>query len=218
MFDPFGAAERFLPPRILHRLIRWGMAGIFGVFTILRVHEYPRYASKPLWAVETVLFLVFAGAYAGRKDPVDRARGAEEVLLPLGASAAPFLLLFFPPHPLFAHRGDLRDLVFVALCLGTGFTLWALWNLRRAFSIATEARELVTSGPYGRVRHPMYAGELFSAGVVTVWRLSPGALGVFLLFGILQLLRSRREELKLLRVFGEAYRRSASRAWWFWDV
>ena len=218
MFDPFGAAERLLPPRILHRLIRWGMAGIFMGFTVLRVHEYPRYASKPLWAVETVLFLVFAGAYAGRKDPMDRARGATEILLPLGASAVPFLLLLFPPHPLFVERPDLREGIFAALCLGTGFTLWALWNLRRAFSIATEARELVTSGPYGRVRHPMYAGELFSAGVVTVWRLSPGALGVFLLFGILQLLRSRREELKLLRVFGEAYRRSASRAWWFWDV
>ena len=81
-----------------------------------------------------------------------------------------------------------------------------------------EGQQVISTGLYALVRHPMYAGELFSAGVVTVWRLSPGALGVFLLFGILQLLRSRREELKLLRVFGEAYRRSASRAWWFWDV
>jgi len=40
--------------------------------------------------------------------------------------------------------------------------LWALWSLGTSFSIAPAARRLIISGPYRYLRHPMYAGELFS--------------------------------------------------------
>ncbi len=40
--------------------------------------------------------------------------------------------------------------------------LWAFWSLGSSFSIAPAARRLIISGPYRYLRHPMYAGELFS--------------------------------------------------------
>jgi len=40
--------------------------------------------------------------------------------------------------------------------------LWALWSLGTSFSISPAARKLVLRGPYRFIRHPMYAGEIFS--------------------------------------------------------
>jgi protein-S-isoprenylcysteine O-methyltransferase Ste14 len=41
-------------------------------------------------------------------------------------------------------------------------SIWALMSLGGAFSIVPVDRGLVCRGPYGWVRHPMYAGELLS--------------------------------------------------------
>lgn len=40
--------------------------------------------------------------------------------------------------------------------------LWALWSLGSSFSVAPAARKLIMEGPYRYLRHPMYAGEIFS--------------------------------------------------------
>jgi protein-S-isoprenylcysteine O-methyltransferase Ste14 len=40
--------------------------------------------------------------------------------------------------------------------------LWAFWSLGGSFSIAPASRQLITSGPYRLIRHPMYAGEILS--------------------------------------------------------
>ena len=45
---------------------------------------------------------------------------------------------------------------------GLLFILWALWSLGSSFAVAPAARKLIVRGPYRYLRHPMYAGEIFS--------------------------------------------------------
>ncbi|HSS94668.1 MAG TPA: hypothetical protein VLR46_11855, partial [Candidatus Dormibacteraeota bacterium] len=46
----------------------------------------------------------------------------------------------------------------VIATLGLAYSVWGLAYLRRSFSIIPEARRLVTGGPYGLSRHPVYLG------------------------------------------------------------
>jgi protein-S-isoprenylcysteine O-methyltransferase Ste14 len=67
------------------------------------------------------------------------------LLLPYLGSGAP---------PTQATAGQL------VLAIGLGFSLWSMSVLDRSFSIVPQARELVQRGPYARVRHPLYLGEI----------------------------------------------------------
>ncbi len=83
-------------------------------------------------------------------------------------------------------------------------------DLGRNWSITLQIRaghELVTDGVYRTVRHPMYSALfLYSLGQMLVlpnWFAGPSYL---VTFGILFLLRVRREEAMMTSEFGEAYR------------
>ena len=72
--------------------------------------------------------------------------------------------------------------------------------------------ELVTDGPYGIVRHPMYATEVLAAISLALlaanWVIGLLAIGTI---AHLLLVRLPREELDLLRTFGERYTSYAMR-------
>ena len=90
---------------------------------------------------------------------------------------------------------------------------FARLQLGDAFSIAPEARKLVTTGIYSKVRHPVYVfGILAILGVVLYAHLWP-ALLAFLVLIPMQLLRARAEEQVLIERFGEEYLRYKSRTW-----
>jgi protein-S-isoprenylcysteine O-methyltransferase Ste14 len=88
------------------------------------------------------------------------------------------------------------------------FSVWARRHLGRNWSQAVtvkEGHELITSGPYALVRHPIYTGLLLafigSAMAQGEWR---GLLAVALVFGALW--RKLRLEEKWMREhFGESY-------------
>ncbi|MGD0308762.1 MAG: isoprenylcysteine carboxylmethyltransferase family protein [Acidobacteriota bacterium] len=124
-------------------------------------------------------------------------------------------LLWLPsvPPPLldkrFLPHGD--SCFWSGLAVTAGGLLFATWARRHLGSnwsqavTVKEGHELITSGPYALVRHPIYAGLLVafvgSAVARGEWR---GLLAVVLVFGVLW--RKLKLEEKWMRVqFGESY-------------
>ncbi len=99
----------------------------------------------------------------------------------------------------------------VLATIGLVYSVWGLAYLRRSFSIIPEARRLVTGGPYGLSRHPVYLGEIATAiGVnlaTTGWL---GALAIAYFIGA-ELLRMRCEEGVLSSAFPADYPAYAAR-------
>jgi protein-S-isoprenylcysteine O-methyltransferase Ste14 len=214
-FDPFGWAARIVPERTLHGIVRGFMALVCVMFLVRRMSEYDAYLVKPLWAVETLVYVVLILAFLIRTVPVDRSRGLAEVALPGVGALLPFALLFSAPASFVVRNTNLYRGVFWIMALATGLTVWGMWNLRRSFSITVEARQLVTTGAYRFVRHPVYLGEICAALAVTLWRFSVINLALFCLFTALQMVRARMEETKLELNFPE-YGQYRERAWWVW--
>ena len=92
----------------------------------------------------------------------------------------------------------------------------ALWVVARqqlgvAFSVRPEARQLVTSGLYAKLRHPIY---VFGTAAFLLVLLAVQGLQALVIWAILipvQVIRARREDAVLASAFGaqyEAYRRT----------
>jgi protein-S-isoprenylcysteine O-methyltransferase Ste14 len=96
-----------------------------------------------------------------------------------------------------------------------GLALWSVARIQlgKSFSIAPEAKALVTTGLYARIRHPVYAfGGLVYVGLFVAW----GKWVPLVLIASIQLMqirRVRREERVLEQAFGEEYRRYKARTW-----
>ena len=89
----------------------------------------------------------------------------------------------------------------------------ARFNLGDSFSIAPEARKLVTHGIYSRIRHPVYVfATLIIAGVAFYLRI-PLLLLVLAPMIPVQIARARREEQVLESKFGEEYRAYRRKTW-----
>jgi protein-S-isoprenylcysteine O-methyltransferase Ste14 len=111
-------------------------------------------------------------------------------------------------HLLGYQFGQGVQLAGVVLCgLGVAFAIWARWHLGRNWSGAPsikEGHELVMSGPYHFVRHPIYTGMLLailgSALVLgVVWA------AVFFIFCVNFLYRIPVEEKYMMQLFPKTY-------------
>lgn len=102
----------------------------------------------------------------------------------------------------------------VITAAGLAFAIWARIHLGRNWSSAVSIKEqhqLIRSGPYRFVRHPIYTGMILATlGTALANGKVRGALGVLLVwFGFL--VKSRMEEQFMARTFGleyEDYRRT----------
>ena len=78
----------------------------------------------------------------------------------------------------------------VLLAIGLGFAIWARVNIGRNWGtpmMRKDEPELVTSGPYHLVRHPIYSGILLAAfgtavGLSWWWLIVVGLAGVYFLY------------------------------------
>ena len=107
-------------------------------------------------------------------------------------------------------------LSYTALCLSlVCAVLWfiARWQLGEAFSVAAQARQLVTGGLYAKIRHPIYVfGTLAFLFVVLALQGWP-ALIIWVIVILIQVTRVRREERVLAETFGAEYTAYRSRTW-----
>jgi protein-S-isoprenylcysteine O-methyltransferase Ste14 len=125
-------------------------------------------------------------------------------------------LIYFAFFGLVIVAGPRDTLWLVALCLSAGCSvLWfvARWQLGDAFSVAPEARQLVTRGLYSKIRHPIYVfgtlAFLFLVLALQGWF----ALIIWSVVILIQVRRARREEHVLEEMFGEEYTSYRSRTW-----
>lgn len=93
-------------------------------------------------------------------------------------------------------------------CLGVAVAIWARWSLGRNWSAEVSLKadhQLIRSGPYAYVRHPIYGGLLLAvigtALVVGEWR---GLLAI-LIMAVGHVLKAKREEAVMTAAFGDQY-------------
>jgi protein-S-isoprenylcysteine O-methyltransferase Ste14 len=108
----------------------------------------------------------------------------------------------------FPFTSDLSQLAIALTAVGLGFAIWARWHLGRNWSAsvtAKEGHELIRTGPYAFVRHPIYTGML-TAGLGTA--IAIGGLHAFVGLAIVTVGFIRKlhiEEQWMREVFGEQY-------------
>ncbi len=100
---------------------------------------------------------------------------------------------------------------------GMCFLLWGRLTLGKNYFVSTgfgaqlfKGHQLITSGPYAIVRHPMYAGLILAALgsllIYTTW-----TTVYFACFAPLMIVRARREETALSAEFGEQWQEYCQR-------
>ncbi len=153
-------------------------------------------------ALVLAYFALLAGLYLVRLPPrrSDRRPG-----IVAASFAGTFLVMGAGLLPAGVRRDWLllpADLLTLA---GLAWTIWSLLSLRRSFSILPQARRLVTGGPYGLSRNPLYVGEVLASWAVFLPTIGwPVALALAVNV-VLLLVRVRAEERVLGSTFGAEY-------------
>jgi protein-S-isoprenylcysteine O-methyltransferase Ste14 len=98
---------------------------------------------------------------------------------------------------------ELRVLSAIIIMAGTVLSSVCAYWLGRSFSIMASARNLVKSGPYSLVRHPLYAAEAFTAIGIVISHWSVAALLLGLVQLAIQFRRMHHEEAVLRANFPE---------------
>jgi protein-S-isoprenylcysteine O-methyltransferase Ste14 len=200
-------------------LLMWSI--FLALVTIVGLQQYMRQSGRELPDVVYILnivmrlsvvayLVVIAATLLVRVRPAAKARGIEPRISALIGTFLLTVIVLFPRRELSPGA----DMVSTLLTLGGSiFAVVVLTQLRESFSIMAEARQLVTTGVYRIVRHPLYlAEEIAAIGVVMQFFSSWTAVILAVQIGF-QLRRMQNEEVVLTEIFPEypAYRDRTAR-------
>jgi protein-S-isoprenylcysteine O-methyltransferase Ste14 len=208
-----------MSPALEDRLGRLAMVAIFSVVLVRKVASVmallrsdPGTAAELLRLAQDGLSLAFAALVVVmtiRRLPATHGpSGLEPRITAIAGTYALIFLVALPSGdaPLLARQTGVA-----LMAIGLVGSIYALWHLGRAFSIAPTARELVTSGPYGIVRHPLYITEgITTLGIIIGFWSWPAVL-LGLVQTALQYRRIAHEEHVLREAFPESYGDYAAR-------
>ncbi len=167
------------------------------------------------WVVLWIYWLVSA---ANQKSVKKRETGSERMgqILPMAVS---YLLLFEPLMGFgwlglrfVAKRQDLELFGLLVTAIGIAFAIWARAHLGANWSAAVSIRaghELIRTGPYRRIRHPIYTGMILAAvGTALVVGQMRAVVAVAICLTAFYL-KSSKEERWLAQEFGDNFKTHA---------
>ena len=164
-------------------------------------------------------------AYALSRDAVRREGGFLFVIHILAIAGLSGFLWLYAARPELVAWGDM-PLANSWRWLGFGLgvlSLAGLFEVHRqlgrqwsAFLEIQENHQLITTGFYSRVRHPMYTVLITLHLAVSLMTANTGVIALSALRVLLFLLRIRREEAMLTAQFGEEYRQYVRRTGRLW--
>jgi len=101
----------------------------------------------------------------------------------------------------------------VLAAVGLSFICVARYQLGTSFSVKPEARKLVTTGLYSKIRNPIYVfGMVMITGLIVALQ-RPALLIFLVIVAVVQMFRARREARVLEAAFGDAYREYRQKTW-----
>ena len=202
--------------KVLDLVTRVLPSAFFLLVVLLMVNEQyafimkgPTSSSQPTWRfvadlisrASTLCFLgLLSLLFLIRLEPIKKAKGILPRVMAVGGTFFMTLVTFFPRANLSMTQTVIASLLSL---MGTAISVFVLAHLGRSFSLMAEARKLVTTGPYGIVRHPLYLFEAVASAGVLLQFFSPYTVLIFLCFCFLQFQRMKNEEAVLEMAFPE---------------
>jgi protein-S-isoprenylcysteine O-methyltransferase Ste14 len=195
---------------------RVGIVLVFAALAVLNLLGIPR--KLPIDSLSKVLdiaaffanfmFLALvASTVLTRLRPVLKASGIEPRISAFVGTYLSVGLSLLPKADLGPALSVTSTLLIV---VGTTCSYIVLRWLGKSFSLCPEARQLVTTGPYKIVRHPLYLCEVIALIGLTLQVMSPQAILISTVIVALQFRRMLNEEAVLRSAFPE-YRVYAAR-------
>lgn len=135
-----------------------------------------------------------------RRPAIARSPGILPRLVAFGGAFSITAIVLLEPTP---HSLGISVASLVLMGLGYAFSCYAVLHLGRSLSLMAEARKLVTTGPYGIVRHPLYTAEAVASVGLLLQYFSAAGLALWVVHIALQLGRIHYEEIILRDTFPE---------------